>query len=327
MLSTLHNKLTLHLLKLLRTSATIVCAILTLGIFSYTCNAYSETVSVNIRIAYQQSTEFNKHLIEQMKLDLTSQGYQADSYKLNADNPVSTDINSADLIISVGSKTTKQLLDAKITRPILSVLMPRHLADALYQSYPDHKHWGNLLIDQPMERQFHLITSIFGKNQKAGILLSPYTKEMKALLDMAASKTRHEIIVEHVDNTEQLMSSLDTLNQHSNVLITLPDPLIFNQNTIRGILLSSYRKKLPIIGFSRAYVKAGAIAAIYSEPTQISQQMAGIINEFMINKRFSNRNYYPDDFSIALNINVANSLGISLDNSAAIIRRIKKAEQ
>jgi len=300
---------------------------LCLILLNYPSVAYSDKARVNISITYQQSTGFIQRLIQQMQLDLSSQGFQASSVKINPESPVPEELNTSDIVIAVGSKTTKQLLDAELHSPILSVLMPRHLADALQESHPRQKQWSSLLIDQPLERHFHLVTSIFGAHQQAGILLGPYTDNMKPLLERAAKRAQHNIITEQVKDTEQIMASLQTLNKKSNVLITLPDPMVFNQNTIRGILLSSYRNKLPIIGFSRAYVKAGAIAAIYSEPTQISQQMASIINEFILQKSFSKNHYYPTDFSVALNTNVANSLGIDLESSASIIRRIKKAEQ
>jgi len=107
----------------------------------------------------------------------------------------------------------------------------------------------------------------------------------------------------------------------------LPDPVIYNKNTIRGILLSTYRKKLPIIGFSRAYVKAGAIAAVYSKPEQISKQTASIADTFLRTGSFKQNSYQPADFSIAINKKLAKSLGIKIKSEADIINQIIKAER
>lgn len=284
--------------------------------------------SQNVLLVYQQQSPFNQQLIELIESDLRDKGYQASRLLLeSATAEKKSDLNQYDLLIAIGSRSTKQLLDSQTKQPILSVLMPRHLADSLSAAYPDANNWSSLLIDQPVERHFHLITSIMGENQQAGVLLGPYTEKMKSSLEKAASRTQHHISTQNVENSDQLMASLKALNDTSNVLLTLPDPIIFNQNTIRGILLSSYRSKLPIIGFSRAYVKAGAIAAVYSQPGQISKQAVKIADYLLVNKRFKKKKYYPEEFSVALNNKVAHSLGIDLETSSTIVKRIKEAEK
>ena len=138
-------------------------------------------------------------------------------------------------------------------------------------------------------------------------------------------KKETNINIEIIENSDQLTASLKALNHSVDVLLTLPDPIVYNKNTIRGFLLLAYRNKLPIIGFSKAYVKAGAIAAIYSKPEQISKQVLSIVDGFLSNNAFEHNNYYPDDFSIALNKNIARSLGIKLASEKSIIKQIKKA--
>ncbi len=290
-------------------------------------NSHAENPQ-SVLLVYQQQNSFNQQLLQLLETELLNKGYDSYRYLLEPDAEFELQrFSGPDLLIAIGSRTTKRLLDAQLNLPILSVLMPRHLADSLHDLYPDKRNWSSLLIDQPVERHFHLITSIMGKHQQAGILLGPYTDDMKPSLEKAARQTQHRISTQQVESSEQLMQSLNTLNDQSNVLLTLPDPVIFNQNTIRGILLSSYRNKLPIIGFSRAYVKAGAIAAVYSQLGQISKQAVDIAHSFLSDNRFRQKNYYPKEFSVALNNKVARSLGINLETSSVIVNRIKEAEK
>lgn len=290
-------------------------------------SANANQTNTPIIIAFQKAEIFNQPLIEQIEQQLSVAGYQTVRYTPEHGTDEKPKLHNQQLIIAIGSKTTQLLLESQLQNPLLSVLMPRHLVDSLQALYPEKKNWSNLLIDQPMERHFHLITSILGKHQQTGILLGPYTDTMETSLKQAASKTDHRIITQHISDTDQLTSSLKVLNNRSDVLLTLPDPVVFNRNTIRGILLSSYRNRLPIIGFSQAYVKAGAIAAVYSQPGQISKQTVKIVNNFLQNNIFQKKNYYPEEFSVALNNKVAHSLGIRLETSSVIIDKIKKAEQ
>jgi ABC-type uncharacterized transport system substrate-binding protein len=75
-----------------------------------------------------------------------------------------------------------------------------------------------------------------------------------------------------------LLNALRRLLSNSNVILAVPDAQIYNRNNISSILLTSYRQQVPLFGFSASYVKAGALAAVYSTPAQISQQVAEIIS-------------------------------------------------
>lgn len=204
--------------------------------------------------------------------------------------------------------------------------MPGHLAKSFQDIYKNNKSWSSLVIDQPLERSFRLITAIMGKNKKTGVLLGSYTKDLETPLRRAAKKTRQKINIEHINTPDEIPRSLNTLNNSSNILLTLPDPVIYNKNTIRGILLSTYREKLPIIGFSKAYVRAGAIAAVYSKPEQISKQTASIANNFLKRGMFKQDIYQPKEFSIALNKKLAKSLGIKIKSESDIVKHITRAE-
>ena len=301
-----------------------VCIIL----ISLPITGQSTSSEHKVLIAYQKSQGFSQQLINNLQQDISKAGYQIDLMMLSPNKLNLLEAEKHQLIIAVGSKATKTLLDANFNPPpILSILMPRYLANKLRKLYPEKENWSSLLIDQPVERQFQLITSIIGKHQKTGVLIGPYTKDLKKTLQNNAQKSSHILTTEYVKDTEHLTSSLKKLTHKARILLTLPDPVIYNKNTIRGILLLSYRKKLPVIGFSKAYVKAGAIAAIYSQPYQISKQTTDIIQNFFKNGIFKHKEYHPEDFSVALNKKVAHSLGIHLPEKSIIIRKIKMAEK
>ncbi len=278
-------------------------------------------------ITYQKPHKFSQQLLDNLQKSIRNAGFSVHFRILNQQTLNTFKSKEFSLIIAIGSKTTQALLHKTIETPVFSVLMPRHLAVKLRRRYPNKKNWSSLLLDQPIQRQLELITRIAGKQRKIGALLGPYTMELKKTLEQSAKTSEHTLFTETITNTDQLTSALKALSRKSDILLTLPDPVIYNRKTIRGILLLSYRKKLPIIGFSQAYVKAGAIAAIYSEPSQISKQVTGIILNFFKHHKFHQQEYLPDDFSIALNKKVARSLGINLPEKKTIITTIKNIEK
>jgi len=299
--------------------------------FIFSTALHAESADKKILIIYQKTQGYSLQLIDSLQKNFIASGHQSQKLMLSSENKISAleslKIKKQDLVISIGSQVTQLLLDENIETPVLSALIPRHIYLSLKKTHPDKKNWSSLLINQPIDRQFHLITAVLGKHKDTAVLLGPYTKDLNASLKKASKKSSHKINIQEIKNADQLVQSLNTLDHSVDVLLTLPDPVVYNKNTIREILLSAYRNKLPIIGFSRSYVKAGAIAAIYSEPEQISRQINDIVNDYFKNSRFQNKKYYPVEFSVALNKNIARSLGIKLATDNAIIKQIKKAEK
>ncbi|RDH84436.1 MAG: hypothetical protein DIZ80_02865 [endosymbiont of Galathealinum brachiosum] len=312
-------------------ASSLLLYILSLLFLIIPADTYASTEDKKILIVYQKAHGFSQQLIDYIQEDVSAKGFQVNHLiikpQLETGRLNRIKINQHQLLISIGSNTTKKLLEAEINKPILSALVPRHIANSLKEAYPEKKNWSSLLIDQPVERQFHLISAIFGPHKNTGILVGPYTDDLKKALTKASTKLEQHIQTDKIESSDQLSASLKALSYSVDLLLTLPDPVIYNKSTIRGILLLAYRNKLPIIGFSQAYVKAGAIAAIYSKPEQVSNQLTNIIEYFFTKHSFEQPVYYPEKFSVALNKNIARSLGIKLATKKSILDQIIKAEK
>jgi len=291
---------------------------------SLSSSVQADTSDKNIAIVYLQDKGFSHDLINLLENDLSEKKFNV--RKIPIQHALNTKLQKQDLIIALGSKVTKTLLESNINKPTLSLLIPKIYSEALGKEHPDNTNFSMLLIDQPIRRQFHLISEILGKHHKTGLMLGPHTQRSEALFKKISAEFDQPLITRYIEKPEQLTHAIKTLSKEVDILLALPDPGIYNKKTIRGILLSSYRYKLPIIGFSKAYVKAGAIAAIYSKPEQISTQAINITNQFFNKKYFDKKTYHPTDFSISLNHKVARSMGITLPESSAITEKIKNSE-
>ena len=100
------------------------------------------------------------------------------------------------------------------------------------------------------------------------------------------------------------------------MLLTLPDPVVLNSKTVQSVLLTAYMRKIPVVSYSPAYVRAGALMAVNSSPAELGRHVAEKLVDL------DSRNYwnldkpeYPKYFSVALNERVARSLGIVIPNA------------
>ena len=133
-----------------------------------------------------------------------------------------------------------------------------------------------------------------------------------------------QLVVEKIDSSDEMLPALQRVLSDCDVLLALPDSLVFNKNNAQSILLTSYHYHDPVIGYSQAYVKAGALFAAYSMPTQIGRQAGEIIQHLLSAKPGTLPSpQYPKYFSVSVNYQVARSLGIRMEDELVLVEKLK----
>lgn len=111
----------------------------------------------------------------------------------------------------------------------------------------------------------------------------------------------------------------------TDVLLALPDSAVYNTENIRNILLSTYRHKQGVIGFSADMVKAGALATTYSDVEDINAQVAELAAGYIDGGELAPPRF-PHYFRTVVNEGVARSLDIDVSEAARrFARRPPKA--
>jgi ABC-type uncharacterized transport system substrate-binding protein len=303
--------------------AGILLLLMLLSVMHNSASAAEQSVAV----IYQEDKSFSVSIARELAKRLRADQQRIELIPYKTLDPVRLgSIKPETLIVTLGSETTHGLFQHSFRNPVFSLLVSKQSYKTLLDEKPAGVSWSALYIDQPLNRQLSLIRHLLGDDQSIGVLLGPYSRTEHKALQSIARRNRQSIRIEEITDEEQLIPSLKSLTDHSSVLLAIPDPMVFNKTTIRGILLLSYRENIPMIGFSRAYVKAGAIAAIYTRLEQISEQAYQLIRQHGERNGLPRSTYYPDDFSVAVNRKVARTLEISVDSEDELIRKIKADE-
>jgi hypothetical protein len=113
-------------------------------------------------------------------------------------------------------------------------------------------------------------------------------------------------------NGEDINRLLNQIAQ-TDVLLALPDSTVYSTESIRNILLSTYRHKQGVIGFSGDMVKAGALATTYSEIEDIDAQVAEVASAYVAGGELAPPQF-PRYFRTIVNEGVARSLDLRVDN-------------
>jgi putative ABC transport system substrate-binding protein len=219
----------------------------------------------------------------------------------------------ADLIVSVGMKASLFAV-GQTKMPVLVVMVPRASYEALLEKTSRKDRAPSIsaiYLDQPWERQLNFIQDILPKHVRIGMLYSDNTQIDMTLLQKQVSKRDIKLVAKRVLSEDGLFSALDELLASSDILLAVPDNMIYNSKNIRNILLSCYRSGIPFVGLSQAYVNAGAIGAVSTFQLQLADQIAESIRLFAHTGKLPKPSY-SSEFTISLNPEVARSMGIKL---------------
>ena len=186
---------------------------------------------------------------------------------------------------------------------------------------------ANLVLEQPVCRNVPLIKALDQDWESIAFLSSIYSLDKASDLTKCAIQSGFDIQLYAITDDTDLLKTLEMAIKDNDVLLTVTDPSIYNSRTVKNILLTSYRHRKPVIGYSENFVDAGAIAAVYTSANSAGERAAQIITEFIDNNwQFKNKIYYTANFSVHTNYQVAKSLGISLPDDDTLHNKIMLME-
>jgi putative tryptophan/tyrosine transport system substrate-binding protein len=190
-------------------------------------------------------------------------------------------------------------------------------------SIPGHY---SVLLDQPLERYLRFIELLL-PDKKVGIIKTESSKLTKKDLKQLHKLTSLQVNQYLFNADENPVTRVRNILRSDDVLLSLPEPLVYNHQTLKGILLSSYRLNKPVISYSPAHVDSGALASIFISPAQIGEQIARTLNKLLAGRLSPRHNkQYAQDFEIKINHQVAHSLQIRLPTNAEILQQMRKGE-
>ncbi len=230
------------------------------------------------------------------------------------------------VVISVGSSAFTGLVDAAIAGrigrvPVVAAMLPRSIYETQRRRMPSTS--TAVVLDQPLVRQMALLRYAFPHLRRVGVLLGPDSQHLVTGIEKAATDQALQLGVFKVDTPANLYPVLQRLLDESDILLAVPDAAVYNGGSIQNVLLAAYRQKVPLMGFSPAYVRAGAMLALYSSPSQIGVQAARVAKSVLSGGSLPSPQS-PTDFVVEVNANVARSLGFRLSEDALRIQLLSR---
>jgi putative ABC transport system substrate-binding protein len=230
------------------------------------------------------------------------------------------------LIIAIGT-TSCNTAARSAGVPLLCTLIPKTAFERITGDPANRNRTITaVFLDQPPSRQMALIRLMLPKAKIVAMLVGPESAPSETVFTAAAKRYGLGTAVAQATTPDDLYPALQQLlDGGSNVLLAMPDSRVFNAGTVQNILRASIRARVPLFAFSPAYVRAGALAAVYSTPQQAGRQTGQLARE-LLGGRSLPAPSYPSEFTVTVNPHVARSLGIDAPDDETLAVKLRTKE-
>jgi ABC-type uncharacterized transport system substrate-binding protein len=282
-----------------------------------------------VTIVLSTASETNLEFVEQFKEELIA----------NNDNTLKVTVidlseveeltvaENSELVIALGVQALEASSKLKHTTPVLGVFtsLPE-FNRLLFKSGRRVGIFSAIDPDQPYIRQIELAKVVLPKAKTLGILLGTTSNRYEEVLQEGAEKYGFIVDIEKVNSDKELISKLEKIFVSNDALLAIPDPLVYNRETAQSILLTSYSHQVPVFGYSRSYVKAGALASVFSDAKHLAKQAAEVAIEAQKEKNLLPPPLIPKYFSVIVNRQVGRSLNLTLLSENEIYQKLLELE-
>jgi len=222
-------------------------------------------------------------------------------------------------IVAIGEKALTVSLAHFGTGRIYGAVVPYHLAVELLGTTPETVDLRIIAAEQAPRRVARLTRIVLPGRNSICVFHSALNDDRVSQLDKAFESDSFDLMRISVPEDLKFLNILANRLDEIDALLAVPDPRGVNRLTARNVLRSTHRRQVPVIGYSREYVKSGALAAIYSTPAQYGKQLAKLIVDANESKPTGVRVLVrPDEFEISINKLVARTLGFELPSESEI---------
>jgi putative tryptophan/tyrosine transport system substrate-binding protein len=178
---------------------------------------------------------------------------------------------STDLILALGSRASALALSGNRTVPVIGALLAREsvLAEGSLAA--------SFVLEFGPEVELEWMRRILPKARRIGVLFS--TDENARLVRRAQEVAKGlgmEIIARRVVSPAEIPAALAALASDADVLWGIADDVVLTPATAKAVLLASLRSRVPFVGLSSQWVRAGAVYALDRDYGDLGAQMADI---------------------------------------------------
>jgi len=217
-------------------------------------------------------------------------------------------------IIAIGSEALQIVTARHPAVPVICTMVLHHTAD---RNLSLAGVAATVTLDVSIEEMATRLKRLFPGKTRLGIIRNPASGGCPpAQLQARAQSLGFTVRVVDVAQPEQLLPALISLKGHVDFVWCTPDGLLYNSVTIKPLILASLENRLPLIGFSESFARAGSALGVYPDFRDIGLETGEAARQVMEHQPVRVPEG-PRKLKLAINQSVLRLLGLRYPSEAA----------
>lgn len=179
------------------------------------------------------------------------------------------------MVVAIGAEARAAVAKANPNLPVVSTMLT--LADISSEPAPLAKSAGAVYLDVDFGQVVREINKLFPSRKRFGVIATSRKSGPNRFVLSKLEKEGFTVQVAVSPNRAGLLGALHELKGKVDMVICLPETGLFDSRTIPSLLRVSLENQLPVVGFSQSFVKAGAVAGVFPDYSDVGQQTADLV--------------------------------------------------
>lgn len=288
-------------------------------------NLHAMERPVIVSLSGIQST-YSNQIIESFEKQVSSQFPRAEFVrfslsKSSEDNSqVLQDVNKRkpSLLLTLGSKATDMGLRLIPDVPIVAAMI---LDGNQLKGSPRAT---GVLLNFPPEVHLQWLRRFLPNANRVAIIYNPEeNNEWIAALSKTAHKFDFDLNPLPVESAKELPAELKSIGRTADVLLGIPDKIVYSGKTAKAVLLSTFRNRIPFAGLSPSWVKAGALYSLDWDYVDMGKQCSLLAVKILTGTAVEHIDpVAPEKVQYVINMKTAEHMRVTID--PALIQGAKK---
>ena len=225
-------------------------------------------------------------VVGQAVYDIQSQLIKPDTathYKTTLTHQFSkADIASEDLLVAIGNKAAKDLINLRLPNPTVIGFTDKQ-TNAYIDANRPHDNMSVISLNQPAQRLLTYSDPLAGTGYKKALLVavSEQNQALLSELESIAPLTHGQLKIVIVPKGTLAAKVLEPDLFDAAALIAIQDNEIWTGKNDKWLLQQAFNYKVPVVGYSESFLKAGALASVYSSLDDVAISTAQSINAWL----------------------------------------------
>lgn len=184
------------------------------------------------------------------------------------------------LVLSLGTPATRLALAHDVKTPLVAGL----ILDGA--ELDRHRNATGVTLSFPVDQQWQWFRRLLPEAGVVAVVFNPKRSEaLFQALQQYSKRADVELLRAEVQSVEEFPDLLQSLPLQLDAVWALDSMVPYNNAAVRELLLFSFRNRIPLVGLSAQWVKAGALYALDWDYPDLGRQAAELANQILQNGR------------------------------------------